>query len=394
MIFDPAEDTEDWLRRLQDHTGTEANRYLLSNPGDIIVAEQLHCYLKAVKKFPTLHRHGMAYTKLALEQSSGEITARFKAKLIDGESITDLTGGLGIDSLAFSETVQKVHYVDTALQPYLLARHNHALCGATNIEHHLSSAGEALDNIPATDWMYIDPSRRNPNKRVFLLSECEPDIVGLWSRILQKVCYAMVKLSPMYDLRAIERELPGVNRIYVVSVDGEVKEILAIAGRNKNSESVRITSVCLPEDFRIDQEEVPLQTADLSRYDLVDLALHVPDAAVIKSRSTNAFGAQFGLQRLNAKTDYLIGPKKFLPAAKSYPITEILDYKPKILRKQLKGMKVHIHQRGFTLTTDVLYSKLGVEMGEDAHLFFSTVLQAGKSALIVLKTSEALRNEV
>ena len=34
---------------------------------------------------------------LSLEQCSSEITARYKARLFQGDSLTDLTGGFGID---------------------------------------------------------------------------------------------------------------------------------------------------------------------------------------------------------------------------------------------------------------------------------------------------------
>ncbi|MCC5926076.1 MAG: hypothetical protein JJU41_05895 [Bacteroidetes bacterium] len=408
MVFNPADDATEWLERLQKAENTDSGKYLLSNPGDVIVAEQLNCYPKAVKKFPSMHVSGMAYTRLALEQSSGEIAAQYKASLIEGRVLLDLTGGLGMDSMAFSSAFDTVHYVENARQPYLLACHNHRIGGAQNIQHHLMSAEEALTTMPEVDWIYIDPSRRNPSQRVFLLKDCEPDIVNLWNKIRQKSTGVMVKLSPMFDIHAVERDLPGVTNIHVVSVDGEVKEVLAIVSPMESSEAgcnsdihseAEVIAVCLPGGFSIKQEAARLptiSTENLTSGDTFfqDMALFVPDPAIIKARATDALGYQLGLMRLNLATDYLVGRPVANPAAKCYPVSDMYLYKPKELRRALKGTKVHIHQRGFPLSTDELYKRLGLKMGEDAHLFFTSIVEQGKPSLIVLKTSAALHIEM
>ncbi len=61
------------------------------------MAEQLACRQKAAKKLPNLSQHTLLYTPLALEQSSCERTAIYKASLFSGKRLMDLSGGLGID---------------------------------------------------------------------------------------------------------------------------------------------------------------------------------------------------------------------------------------------------------------------------------------------------------
>jgi len=180
MVFDPAENTDLWMQQLKAYQSWDPQRYLLKFPADVCTAEQLRCYPKARRKFPTLHTDGMAYTRLALEQSSGEAAALFKSSLITGTSLIDLTGGLGMDSLAFSRVANHVYYVEPVRQPYLLARHNHTLWGAANISWHACDAREALHTLPGCDWAYIDPSRRHQDRRSFLLSDCEPDVTAMW----------------------------------------------------------------------------------------------------------------------------------------------------------------------------------------------------------------------
>ena len=49
---------------------------------------------------------------LSVEQASSARTAAFKAGLVDGQRLADLTGGFGADSAAFATRVAQVDYVE------------------------------------------------------------------------------------------------------------------------------------------------------------------------------------------------------------------------------------------------------------------------------------------
>ena len=52
---------------------------------------------------------GVIYpVRLSMEQCSSEETARYKASLIEGESIADLTGGFGIDCSYMAEKMKNI----------------------------------------------------------------------------------------------------------------------------------------------------------------------------------------------------------------------------------------------------------------------------------------------
>ncbi|KPQ00827.1 MAG: N6-adenine-specific methylase [Bacteroidetes bacterium HLUCCA01] len=417
MVFDPAENTDLWMQRLKTYQSWDPQRYLLKFPADVCTAEQLRCYPKARRKFPTLHTDGMAYTRLALEQSSGEAAALFKSSLITGASLIDLTGGLGMDSLAFSRVANHVYYVEPVRQPYLLARRNHTLWGAANISWHACDAREALHTLPGCDWAYIDPSRRHQDRRSFLLSDCEPDVTAMWDELRSHSRNIMVKLSPLYDLKALDRELPGLTRILVVSVQGEVKEILALSESTRAVTEPEVHAVCLPGPVQfsaqsaVPEVQVPLadvramiQTAAPGGPDTgigkdvftdgnpigENTALVVPDAAVIKAGLTDQLAMHFNLKRLNYSTDFLVGRTRFHPGATSYPIENIREYKPRQLKQDLRGLRVHIHPRSFPEDTRMLYRRLGLQMGEDAHLFFTRLEGGIENGLIVIKTGPAI----
>jgi len=46
---------------------------------------------------------------LSLEQASSEQTAMYKASLVNGQTLADLTGGMGIDTLYLSRKFARFH---------------------------------------------------------------------------------------------------------------------------------------------------------------------------------------------------------------------------------------------------------------------------------------------
>ena len=67
------------------------------------IAEQIIAKSKCKIKLPTWFSCKNIYypNKLNIEQTSSEITANYKAKLVSGKILLDTTGGFGIDSYYF-----------------------------------------------------------------------------------------------------------------------------------------------------------------------------------------------------------------------------------------------------------------------------------------------------
>jgi len=377
---------EHWFTRFENADSVDGRKYILANPGDIIVAEQLHCYPKAAQKFPNWHQNHLVYTRLALEQSSGEAAALFKASLIQGKTLVDLTGGLGMDTFAFAHQFEHVIYTDLALQPYLLAKHNHEILTKQHkigkIEHLNQSAEDIIQNITSCDWIYIDPSRRDTNRRFFKLSDCEPDILTLWSTLREKSAGIMLKLSPMYDISQLLRELPDISKVIVLSVSNEVKEILAIC---EPTPSQAIVSVSLPngvsysKTFDEFDSKPGKSTTPLGKY------LYVPDVAITKAGLTNILAQKHNLSFVSAGSDYLTTgspPNDESIGTSVYEILEVLPYKPKEIRKRFSQYKVNIHRRDFPLSPPEIYKKTNLSMGDDFHLFFTTLPETGLSVIV------------
>src|SRR5574344_322209 len=96
-----SEETKDFiLQHVDDDVcklGFNASRYPEVNMPVAIV--QIEGRQKAKTKLPTWYANpDIIYPPhLALEQCSSEKTATYKADLIEGDTLVDLTGGLGVD---------------------------------------------------------------------------------------------------------------------------------------------------------------------------------------------------------------------------------------------------------------------------------------------------------
>ena len=72
---------------------------------------------------------------LPLEQCSSELTAAYKAEVLGGgESLTDLTGGFGVDFSYMAQVFGKAVYIERQSHLCDISRHNMARLGLTQAE--------------------------------------------------------------------------------------------------------------------------------------------------------------------------------------------------------------------------------------------------------------------
>ena len=139
--------------------------------------------------------------RLSCEQCSSEITARYKSQLIAGHRITtliDLTGGYGVDTFFMSETLDEAHYIERNEELCHIAQHNFSAT-RPQIQIHNTTAEEFLSSIttsPESTAIFIDPARRSKSGgKVFLLEDCEPNIISLLPTLLTKAQTFLIKLT-------------------------------------------------------------------------------------------------------------------------------------------------------------------------------------------------------
>ena len=191
----------------------------------------------AGKKLPSWAEHEeiLYPPHLSMEQCSSEQTARYKQSVCQAltekpETLTDLTGGFGVDFSFLAPLFQKSTYVEQQEHLCQLARHNFNVLGL-NSEVVCANSTDYLQQMPKSTVIFLDPARRNEHGgRTYDISDCTPDVLSLRDQLLQKADFVILKLSPMLDWRKAVNDLgvQWVKEVHIVSVQNECKELLVV----------------------------------------------------------------------------------------------------------------------------------------------------------------------
>jgi len=287
---------------------SDTNHLILNPPKEfrtdiVAISEQIISRKKAQKKFPEWFQNLdlIMPPPLSIEQASSSATADFKKKLISGENLVDLTGGMGIDSIHLSANFQESFYVEIDPKISDVFSFNSSVLNR-KIKVQNTSAEDFLKNYERKDTcFFIDPARRNAGKKVFLIEDCEPDILQLIPALNLEENSALIKLSPMVDIKNIIKKLPFLASIYVVSLRNEVKEVLAHL-KNMDEKEPKINCVnlesCHP-DFAF---TLSTESKSIVNYCAPKEYLFEPNNSILKAGAFKSIAKQFGLEKIAPNT--------------------------------------------------------------------------------------------
>lgn len=384
---------------------------------DVVLAvNTITCRKKLKDKAPEWFAHPELRFPLTVsaEQCSSSATATYKAALcgrilsegkipteVKRNTIADLTGGMGIDSYAFSSISSRVLYNEMNRELAEAARFNFRQLGRDNIE--VSSEeirpGAIANLLKGNDFkepgiIFLDPARRSDSgRKVFKIEDCRPDILALQDELLSESQDILVKLSPMADIGIITQKLKNVRQIHIVSLDGECKEVLVRMHRGQEDDCEIIAAELKddfkasdsPASFEFKQQEEKEASAEYFRgqSDMVRLQeegafLFEPGKALMKTGAFKLISSRFSLVKLGVSTHLYI-----CPATKSEQEKRNLKSLGKLFgiirteplgRSSLKAVGTEwphseVTARNIPLTSDELRKKLKVVSGDDAHIF-------------------------
>ncbi|HEU5292748.1 MAG TPA: SAM-dependent methyltransferase [Cyclobacteriaceae bacterium] len=341
------------------------------------IAEQIIGRRKAKAKLPLYYvTPGIIYPPgLNLEQSSSQETAVFKANTLHSivgpdKTLADLTGGLGIDSLFFSRTFNKVCYIEPNSRLLSVAQHNHEILQAKNIDYYNSTATDFLKSLrEKVGCVFIDPSRRsNSNQKVFRLSDCEPNVLELVEEVFQKTDFLLIKTAPLLDILQGAKELKNVEKVWVVSVNNECKELLFLCRKDFEGEPV-IVAINLQTDqpeleFKLSEEKETTATfSEPLTY------LYEPNASVLKAGAFKLVSEKFLVLKLHPSThlytsDNLI--KNF--PGRIFKIIKPVKADPKSLKEFFTEGNANVITRNYSLTPEELKKKTKLKDGGEHYL--------------------------
>ena len=331
-----------------------------------LVATQVKYLARAERKLPTYAAAQCILPPRAFEQASSEVTAAHKR--IAGDTVLDLTCGLGVDALYLARHFRRVVALE---RDPLLARitaDNLSRMGVANIEVVNSSAEEFLGREGLHfDWVYADPDRRSAEGRKQVrLEACSPDIVALRpaiDRIAPRLC---LKNSPLFDVDEALRLFPG-SRVEVVSSGDECKEVVVYA--DGSGPLVTATALGTGSFSARPGAAAPEAPAfDPARYHW----LVVPDVALQKARLARLHLAG----KADCWSDLGFGFAEEEPhgiIGRVLPVERIEPYDPKRLKRELKGRGLELLKRDFPLPAEELMRRLGTHSGADLRMAFTKI---------------------
>jgi len=355
------------------------------------IAIQIAGLKKAKKKLPTwFNNPNVLYPpNLNLEQTSSEITANYKANLIKGDLLIDLTGGFGIDDYYFSKNFEKVIHCELNEELSTLASHNFKALGVSNIQ---TVVGDSLALLKGTedkiDWLYLDPARRNDyGGKVFLLEQCTPNVSDNLKLLLQKSDNILIKTSPLLDISSGISELRKVVEIHIVSVNNEVKELLWVLNRSI-SNKIKIKTINITKTETQHFEAFLEDKPSIPNYSLPLKFLYEPNPAIMKSKLFTALAAETNTFKLHSNSHLFTSEEILTFPGRRFDILETIPYNKKALKRSLTQEKANITTRNFPKSVNEIRKELKIADGGSDYLFFTTDLNNDKIVLVCKKIVE------
>ena len=303
--------------------------------------------------------------RISCEQCSSELAARYKASLVNGEKLVDLTGGYGVDTYFLSEQFTHTDYIEQNEELCRIATHNFA---NKPISIHHSTAEDFLASAGQYDLIFLDPARRDSHGgKVFRLEDCTPNVVELLPTLLAHGKRLMIKLSPMLDLTQAVKALSAVTwDIHVVAIKNEVKEVLLLSGGSGQITAIDLEKKDQAFVFSKEEEQREIYNSQFTIYNY----LYEPNAAILKAGAYKLVAQRFGLHKLDVNT-HLYCSDTFVEhfPGRVWRITEKQDLK-----------QANVLCRNYPLTPEQLKKKLHLRDGGTAFVIGCRI--AGKPTLL------------
>lgn len=347
--------------------------------------QQIEGRKKTEKKLPTWFEtpNILFPPKLNLEQTSSEITAKYKASLVKGETLADITGGFGIDSFYFSEKFSAVNHFEINPELSEIAAHNFEVFSIKNISCFCENGLQAVSKNKYS-VIYADPSRRHESKgKVFFLKDCQPNIPENISEILNNCDQFLLKTSPMLDISIGLSELKHVEEIHIVSVDNEVKELLWLLKKD-TSEKLKIKTINFAKT-EVESFDFEWNAIANAEYSLPKKYLYEPNAAILKSGGFDFVSEKLNLSKLHKNTHLYTSEYLVVFPGRVFRIEKEVPYTKSEMRAALSFNKANITTRNFPEAVETIRKKWKIADGGNVYLFFTTILEDKKVMLICSK---------
>jgi hypothetical protein len=315
---------------------------------------------------------------------------------------------MGVDAWAFAQVAEEVLYNEMQVELVRATELNFRELGVGNVRFRNcrvepGKVKEVLEGFEP-DVIFLDPARRaEDGRKVFLIEECQPDVLGLLPELFEASRYILLKLSPMADITmACKRLGAHVKEVHVVAAGGECKELLFLLDREwEGTPSTIVVAGAavmeIPGQARNDGPPfvIPSEAKEsgipTGAKRSGEIWLFEPGKALLKAGAFELPCQKFGLTKLGQHTHLYVGesvPEELRPFGKVFEVLEMMPLNNRTMKEAGKRWpQAEVTARNVPMTSDLLRKKLGCASGGDIHLFGVRVEVAAEAGnyLIVTK---------
>ena len=354
----------------------------------ITILNQIEAKTKAKDKLPNwFSAENIIYpSKISIEQTSSEKTASYKASVVSGDSLIDLTGGFGVDDYYFSKKIKNVAHCEINLELSAVVKHNFEQLNVPNITCY---AGDSLDSLNTLntkwDWIYIDPSRRNDAKgKVFLLKDCLPNVPENLDFYFNNSDAMLIKTAHLLDISAGLSELQHVKAIHIIAVENEVKELLWELHASFFGNTT-IKTINLTKDKTDTFDFILNEDSKFPNFSLPQKYLYEPNSAIMKSGGFDEVGSFYNLNKLHKHSHLYTSADLISFPGRIFQIQNSFPYNKTEMKSFLENTQANITTRNFPDSVESIRKKWKIKDGGNLYCFFTTDENNDKIVLICTK---------
>ena len=362
-----------------------------------LILNQIKARQKAAQKMPEfLEVPGFIFPQAdIMEQASSSACARFKANQFQGESMVDMTGGCGVDAFFMARNFKQFDIFERDPVAAAILAHNavrlmgHGFMNAS-VTVHQGEAETLIQNVRQADLIYIDPQRREKNRKgIFDLESCSPDVVALMPKLMQIASQILIKTSPILDIHKGLEVLKDVCEVHVIGWEGDCKEVLYFIDKKRKikTDDVQIKAIEIGGngdnlrvfEFRNDDERN--QGVD---YAMPRKFIYEPGPAFMKAGGFKSMAQAYGLSKLHPHTHVYTSDQKIEAfPGRIYELEDILQAN----QKAFPFTHAEISVRNYPAKTEELRKKWKLKDGGIHRLIAVTLCDETRRILICRKTA-------
>ena len=413
---------------------------------------QIQGWQTAQRKLPSWAAcDGVVYPPhLNMEQCSSEPTARYKQQVArlwaeripnaSRTSMTDLTGGFGVDFSFTSRCFSSATYVERNASLCDVVSANLPRLGIRNAQVKCAEAEAVLEQTEPQTMIFLDPARRDEHgAKTVLIADCTPDVCQLLPSLMQKSQFVMLKLSPMLDWHKAIVDLDGkVREVHIVSADGECKELLLVLspdgkpevqvfcvdilskpdseGQYPRSEfvysiggeaesqptnstlniehltlNINNSTSAQPTNSQFTTQKLKIAAGNNSKLKIQNSTfLYEPNASVMKAGCFDEIARAYGVSAISRNSHLFLSDREIdgFPG-RTFAIDAVTTMNKRQLRQTLSGMKqANIAVRNFPLSVAELRKRLKLSDGGDTYIFATTTSDGDHILMLTHKTKK------